>query len=659
MHTMKQNSPAMSSEGCGRAVALATDGGTGEFSKGLTLPDWFERQADRSPDAVAICCGEQRWTYRDLNRRANRLAHWLRTLGVGPEVLVGLFTERSAHTVVGILGILKAGGAYLPIDPVYPKERVGFMLEDAQVRVILTQRKLLDHLPPSAARVVVLDDPAEAWQCQPETNPAAAATPDHLAYVIYTSGSTGKPKGALIPHYNVVRLFQATEAWFQFQATDVWTFFHSPAFDFSVWEIWGALLYGGRLVVVPYLTSRAPEDFYRLLVQEGVTVLNQTPSAFKQLIAAEERLGPSPDLALRYVIFGGEALAMHSLKPWFDRHGDQRPRLVNMYGITETTVHVTYRPLGAADVDAGSVIGRPIPDLQVYLLGPDQQPVPVNEPGEIYVGGAGVARGYLNRPELTAAKFVPDPFRREPGARLYRSGDLGRRLPNGDIEYLGRIDHQVKIRGFRIELGEIEAALARHAAVRESVVLAQGQDEGTQLVAYVVLKAGASASVGELRALLKSQLPDYMVPARFCFLDRIPLTDNGKIDRCALPELSRAQLAASDRYLAPRSGLEQTIAGIWQAVLGLATVGAADNFFDVGGSSLLAVQVQRRLEEALGRPVPITAIFQYPTISALARHLALASVNGAVEAPGVRDRAARQRAAAARQRAGARPRPRG
>lgn len=655
MNRMNPNPRAINDEGRPHASGLAIDGQVAEFPKGLTLPGWFERQVDRSPEAVAITYGEQRWTYRDLNREANRLAHWLRTLGVGPEKLVGLFTERSPHTVVGILGILKAGGAYLPIDPVYPRERVAFMLEDAQAPVILTQRQLRDQLPPSPARIVVLDDPAGGWQRQPETNPGAAATPDNLAYVIYTSGSTGKPKGALITHYNVVRLLQATEPWFRFNAADVWTFFHSPAFDFSVWEIWGALLYGGRLVIVPYATCRAPEDFYRLLVREGVTVLNQTPSAFRQLIAAEERLGAHPELALRYVIFGGEALAMHTLKPWFERHGDQRPRLVNMYGITETTVHVTYRPLSAADVAAGSVIGVPIPDLQVYILTADQKPAPVNEPGEIYVGGAGLARGYLNRPELTAARFVPHPFSGEPGARLYRSGDLGRLLPTGEVEYLGRLDHQVKIRGFRIELGEIEAVLAQHVAVRESVVLAQGQDEAKRLVAYVVLKPGAVASAGELRALLKSQLPDYMVPAQFLFLERIPLTDNGKIDRRALPDPAQAALVADDQYVAPREGLEQTIAAIWQAVLGVARVGSADNFFEVGGSSLLAVQVQRRLEDTLGRPVPITAVFQYPTIAALAQHLSRASANGAVRQPAVHERAARQRAAA-QQRVGPRPR---
>jgi amino acid adenylation domain-containing protein len=372
------------------------------YPRHLCLHEWFEAQVERTPDNVALVFEDQQLTYRELNARANQLAHYLRGLGVGPETLVGLRTERSLETVVGLIGVLKAGGAYLPIDTAYPKDRVGFMLDDAQVRVLLTQAPLLASLAESQARVVCLDTEWGTIARESTDNLSSGAGPDSLAYVIYTSGSTGKPKGCLVTHYNVVRLMQATDDWYRFHEGDVWTLFHSHAFDFSVWEIWGALFYGGRLVVVPYWVSRSPDLFHQLLREQRVTVLNQTPSAFRQLVQADETAGDA-DLALRLVIFGGEALELESLRPWFDRHGDARPQLVNMYGITETTVHVTYRPLSFEDVreGRGSVIGGPIPDLSLYILDSRLQPAPVGVAGEICVGGAGVARGYLNRPELT------------------------------------------------------------------------------------------------------------------------------------------------------------------------------------------------------------------------------------------------------------------
>jgi amino acid adenylation domain-containing protein len=368
--------------------------------------------------------------------------------------------------------VLKAGAGYVPLDLANPAERIAFILQDARVPVLLTESSQLDKLPPHAARVVCLDRERARIDAASTARPDSGATPSNLAYVIYTSGSTGKPKGVLVEHASVVRLFDATRAWFEFGERDVWTLFHSSAFDFSVWELWGALLHGGRLVVVPYMTSRSPEEFHALLAAERVTVLNQTPSAFRPLIAADERLGAGAPLALRLVIFGGEALELQSLAPWLARHGDASPQLVNMYGITETTVHVTRRVIRAADLATapGSVLGRPIPDLQVYVLDRHLQPQPIGVPGELYVGGAGVARGYLDRPELTAERFVPDPFRPEPDARLYRTGDVARYLPSWDLQYLGRNDDQVKIRGYRIELGEIEAALVAHPWVREAVV---------------------------------------------------------------------------------------------------------------------------------------------------------------------------------------------
>src|SRR5215217_896440 len=430
-----------------------------------TLVERFEAQVDRTPDAIAVTFESSHLTYRDLDARANGLAQVLLRHGVGPDVLVGVCLERGLDLVVALLGILKAGGAYLPLDPSYPKENLAFMLEDAQAPVLITQTSLEDRVPAPGAAVVRLD--AEPSSSAAAPRPPRCNAPSDLAYVIYTSGSTGRPKGVMVRHDNVVRLFTATDAWFHFGPEDVWTLFHSYAFDFSVWELWGALLYGGRLVVVPYWVSRSPEAFHRLLADKHVTVLNQTPTAFRQLIHAEQQAaarGPLPTLALRYVVFGGEALDLAALRPWFERHGDARPTLVNMYGITETTVHVTYRPVRMEDVERpwSSVIGAPIPDLQIYLLDALGQPVPVGVPGEIHVGGAGVARGYLRRPELTAARFVEDRFGPVRGRRLYRAGDLARRLANGDLEYLGRIDNQVKIRGFRIELGEVESALSTH-----------------------------------------------------------------------------------------------------------------------------------------------------------------------------------------------------
>jgi amino acid adenylation domain-containing protein len=581
-----------------------------------TLHARFERQAAASPDAIAVTYAGASLTYAELNRRANRLAHRLRARGVGPESLVGLSLERSLDVVVGILGILKAGGAYLPLDPDYPKDRLAFMVDDAGVRVLVAKRG--DALATEARREVVYVDDDEA---APEDDPASGATPASLAYVIYTSGSTGKPKGCQVTHGNVTRLFDATDHWFGFDERDVWTLFHSFAFDFSVWELWGALLHGGRLVVVPYLVSRSPERFLEVLAQERVTVLNQTPSAFRQLVQADGARGSAPvGLALRYVIFGGEALDLQSLRPWIERRGDDRPQLVNMYGITETTVHVSYRRIEREDVEggAGSVIGVPIPDLCIRVLDAQGEPVPIGVPGEMYVGGAGVARGYLNRAELTAARFVRDAFSEDAGARLYRSGDLARRLENGDLEYLGRIDHQVKIRGFRVELGEIEAALSQQPEVREAVVVVRDEAGGDRrLVAYVVGSAEASDLGGELRVRLRQLLPEYMVPSAFVLLDRLPLNQNGKVDKKALPAPGAPGGSARDR-VPPRGPVEEAVAAVWKEVLGLESVSVHDNFFDLGGHSMLAARLLGRLHDAFAVDVPLRSLFQQPTVAGLA-----------------------------------------
>jgi amino acid adenylation domain-containing protein len=512
----------------------------------------------------------------------------------------------------------------VPLDPAYPKERLAFMLADTQAQLLLTQQSLAETLPEHEGRRVLLDTDWAAIAKASEENPAGevnenasrASTADNLAYVIYTSGSTGKPKGTLVTHHNVARLFAATQASFQFEAADVWTLFHSYAFDFSVWELWGALLYGGRLVIVPYWVARSAEAFHRLLGAEQVTVLNQTPSAFRQLMRADEAV-ETEDLQLRLVIFGGEALELQSLKPWFAKHGDRLPQLVNMFGITETTVHVTYRPLRQADLDlaSGSVIGRPLSCLQVYLLDRHGQLVPMGVPGEICVGGSGVTRGYLNRAELTAERFIPHPFSDEAGARLYRSGDLGRYAGQGDIEYLGRIDSQVKLRGFRIELGEIESALREHPAVRECTVISRdGTPEEKKLVAYVVADGQPVPSTTDLRDFLRQKLPEHMIPAAFVELDALPLTPNGKIDRRALPAPDQARPQLRKDFVAPRTPVEQELAAIWQELLGVAEVGIYDDFFELGGHSLLLTQLASWVRKDFQVEVPLRILFDTPTI---------------------------------------------
>ncbi|HEU4560998.1 MAG TPA: amino acid adenylation domain-containing protein, partial [Longimicrobium sp.] len=477
-----------------------------EYPADRCLHELFEAQAARAPNAIAVTLNGHPKTYRELDEEANRLAHHLRKLGARPDTLVGLCVERSFETVVGILGIVKAGAGYLPLDPAYPEDRLAYMVEDSGVGIVVSTGNLADGLQSDATTVVRLDVDADAIAAEPSDAPEHGAGPGSLAYVIYTSGSTGKPKGVEVTHANVVRLFAATDHWFGFGAGDVWTLFHSYAFDFSVWELWGALLYGGRVVVVPFDVSRDPETFHALVQREGVTVLNQTPSAFRQFIRVDGERGG--ELALRVVIFGGEALEPASLREWVERRGTETPRLVNMYGITETTVHVTYRPLSREDVfgGSGSPIGVRIPDLRLYVCDSARRPVPIGVPGELYVGGGGVARGYLNRPELTAQRFVENPF----GAgKLYRTGDRVRWLADGTLDYLGRLDEQVKIRGFRIELGEIEAALRQASGVSDCTVVVREDETGDRrLVAYVVGEAEAEA----LRDRLRRTLPEYMVP---------------------------------------------------------------------------------------------------------------------------------------------------
>jgi amino acid adenylation domain-containing protein len=590
------------------------------------LHELFEQQVARRPDAVAVSCGSQSWTYRELDERANRLARHLVERGVGPDTLVGLCMGRSLAMIEGLLAILKAGGAYVPLDPQYPPARLHYMLGNSAVRVLLTQTEWRESLTlPDSIEALCLDDEAQraAWARQPATRiePASLGLrPSHLAYVIYTSGSTGQPKGVPIEHRQVARLLSGTQAWFGFDHRGVWTVFHSLAFDFSVWEIWGALALGGRAVIVPREVAQSPQHFLQLLESERVTVLNQTPTAFRGLVGEVARR-ESLELALRHVVFGGEALHFGSLAAWYQRLGDQSPRLVNMYGITETTVHVTYRPLSKADVtEPASLIGEPIGDLALYLLDPHGQPVPRGVVGEMYVGGAGVGRGYLHNPALTQERFVADPFN-PAGGRMYRTGDLARRRRDGGLEYMGRIDHQVKVRGFRIELGEIEAALSRAPGVASAVVLARRQPggEGQRLLGYVVPHAGAQPSTAALRAWLKSQLPEHMVPAGLAIIDSLPVTANGKIDMQELPEPQAEHGTAA--LAQPQTPTEHALCALWREVLRVPHVSPHDNFFALGGDSMLAVSLVHAAREA-GLVLSVRELFQHQSVAELARHLA-------------------------------------
>ncbi|MBD2195449.1 MULTISPECIES: non-ribosomal peptide synthetase [Calothrix] len=594
----------------------AANSNPANFPSGDTLISAFSKVVAEYTDKIALVWQETTLTFGELETRANRLAHYLQSQGVGTESLVGLCLERSEQLIVAILAILKAGGAYVPIDPSYPSDRIEFLLQDSGVVLLLTEQSVISQIPQSDTKIIILENIATQLENYSADALAVQILPEHPAYVIYTSGSTGKPKGCIVTHANVMRLLKATESWFAFNSEDVWTLFHSYAFDFSVWELWGALLYGGRVVVVPYWTSRSPKDFLQLLQNQQVTVLNQTPSAFRQLIQAASQ--EQSKLPLRYVIFGGEALELSSLQPWFELYGDAQPKLINMYGITETTVHVTYRPITQTDISAnrGSVIGQPIPDLHLYILDENLEPTPVGTPGEIYIGGAGVTRGYLHQPRLSAERFIPDPFAKTLGSRLYRSGDIGRRLPDGELEYLGRADRQVKIRGFRIETGEISAVINTHPQVKEGFVLLRKFPNGDKkLVAYFTSNTESDLTM-VLPEYLKSKLPDYMIPSAFVPLATIPLTVNGKLDQKALP-LPNGN-ASSKPYIAPRTEQEATICGLMASLLNLERVGVNDDFFEIGGDSLLVTQLAIRLRQTYDSEFPLPQLFTHRTPEAIA-----------------------------------------
>ncbi|WDE02361.1 non-ribosomal peptide synthetase [Thalassomonas actiniarum] len=598
------------------------------------IHELFQQQVACYPNNTAVVCQNEALSYQQLYERSQALALYLRSQGVKPDTLVGLCVERSLDMLVGIMGILQAGGAYVPMDPATPDDRLAYILQDSQTSIVLTQEKLRGKLSTFAAKdtqLIALDDQwseisdSVATLNSQQLALQQAVKPEHLAYVIYTSGSTGKPKGVMVTHHNVCRLFDSSRFGFEFGSDDVWTLFHSFSFDFSVWEIWGALFHGGRLVIVPSEVTRATEDFYKLVQEEQVTVLNQTPSAFKEFINVDQ--AKSAPLSLRYVIFGGEALNFASLAPWMQRHGDVSPQLVNMYGITETTVHVTYQKINQSVIHkdkASSVIGRPLTDLGIAVLDHRGELAPVGVPGELHVWGGGVTRGYLNRPELTKERFVPKLLTSDTSEKhpcMYKTGDLVCWRDDGNLEYLGRIDTQVKIRGFRIELGEIEAQLNQHPDIKDSTVIVREHNGNKHLVAYYVAEnsreeQGLSLLQDDLHKWLHQSLPGYMLPAAFVSLETIPLTTNGKVDRRRLERMD-VNLESSQAYLAPRNEMERQLVAIWAEVLDQdpEKIGVNDNFFELGGHSLLATQVIAKIRSQLNIDVPMKALFSATTLA--------------------------------------------
>jgi amino acid adenylation domain-containing protein len=601
------------------------------------------RQAAATPDAVAVVFEDERVTYAELDARANRLANHLRGLGVGPEVRVGVCAERSVELVVALLATLKAGGGYVPLDPGYPRDRLAYMLGDSRISVLLTQAHLAERIPPHGARTVLLDADWPRIAEESDVAPRTEVSLDHLAYVIYTSGSTGQPKGAENAHRGIRnRLLWMQEA-YGLDGTDAILQKTPFSFDVSVWEFFWPLMTGARLVVAKPEGHRDPAYLARLIGQQGVTTLHFVPSMLQAFLEEPDLSACAP---LRRVVCSGEALPAELQTRFFARIDAE---LHNLYGPTEAAVDVTWWPCARGDDRRSVPIGRPIANTQIHLLDARLNPVAPGVAGELYIAGVQVGRGYLGRRGLTAERFVPDPFSATPGARMYRTGDLARWLADGSVDYLGRADHQVKIRGFRIELGEIEAALAAHPGVREAVVVARTDAPGeTRLVAYLTASGDSAPDAAALREHLRAGLPEYMVPTAFVAMDTLPLSPNGKVDRKALPapEAKRDEAVA---FVAPRDETERAIAAIWRQALGVEQVGVDDNFFDLGGHSLLLVQVHGRIREALGADITVVELFQHPTVGALAARLARGEEQDAPAREAVDERARRQKAALERQ----------
>jgi amino acid adenylation domain-containing protein len=579
---------------------------------------------------VAIIFEDRQLTYDELNRRANQLAHYLKKLGVGPEVLVALCMQRSLEMVVGMIGVLKAGGSYLPLDPAYPKERINFMLDDSRAAVILTQESAVHifeqvswntatgvpklGVQRCAAKVIFLDLEWPEIAKESEDTLESRARADNLAYVIYTSGSTGKPKGVMITHEAACKHMLWMQSEYPLGDDDCVLQKTPFSFDASIWEFYAPLLAGARVALAPAHGHQDSRLILELIVEHRVTVLQLVPSMLKAILA-EEKFENCRNL--KRLFCGGEVLTADLAAKFLERVDVE---LYNLYGPTEATIDATCgRCKGTTTSGNGVPIGRPIANTQTYILDSHLNPVPIGVVGELHIGGIGLARGYLNRRELTAEKFVANPFGDQPGARLYKTGDLARYLPDGNIEFLGRTDNQVKIRGFRIELGEIEFVLAQHPAIEQAVLLAREDAPGdTRLVAYIVAAAGSNLSANDLRSFLQHKLPDYMVPSAFVFLDSLPLTPNGKLDRKALPAPDHGRPELDDAFVAPGNPVEAMLANIWAEVLKLEKVGIRDNFFNLGGHSLLATQVVSRMRNAFSIDVPLRQIFDAPTIAEMA-----------------------------------------
>ncbi|MBW4573676.1 MAG: amino acid adenylation domain-containing protein [Aphanothece sp. CMT-3BRIN-NPC111] len=585
-----------------------------EYFQHKCIHQLFEEQVERTPDAVAVIFENQQLTYQQLNKKANQLAHYLHNLGIKPEALVGIYVERSLEMVVGLLGILKAGGAYVPLDPAYPKERLQFMLSDTQIKILVTQERFLNQIPEPSINLVCLDTDQAIIAQFSEQNLATKVMAENLAYVMYTSGSTGTSKGVSVVHRGVVRLVKNTN-YARLSAAEVFLQLAPISFDASTWEIWGCLLNGAKLVVMPP-SQPSLAELGAAIKQYQVTTLWLTAGLFHLMV--DERL---EDLKpLRQLLAGGDVLSVAHVQKF--RQNLPGCQLINGYGPTENTTFTCCYLINADSQLKNSVsIGRPISNSEVYILDCHLQPVAIGIPGELYIGGSGLARGYFNRPDLTKEKFIPNPFSDEPNSRLYKSGDLVRYLPDGNIEFLGRLNNQVKIRGFRIELGEIEATLRQHPDVREAVVVAREDIPGDKrLVAYIVLISPSilvdhyAKLPSELRGLLQTKLPVYMMPSNFVLLDVLPLTPNGKVNLRALPAPEVNSQVQENKLVAPRNDLKVKLTIIWENILGIKPIGVRDNFFELGGHSLLTIRMVAEIEKAFGRKIPITALFQLTTI---------------------------------------------
>jgi amino acid adenylation domain-containing protein len=574
----------------------------------------FEAQANATPDATALLFGDETMSYRELNRRANRMAHYLIAQGVGADDRVGICLDRSPALIVGVLGILKAGGAYVPLDPGYPPSRLAFMLEDAAVTFLLTEKQLRPAFQEQSVKTICVDELAEQIAACPETDPRSDAGADSLAYVMYTSGSTGKPKGVAVTHRNIVRLVKNTN-YANFASAEVFLQFAPISFDASTFEIWGSLLNGARLALMtPGAASL--DELGRALKRYQVTTLWLTAGLFHLMVDTH-----LDDLrGLKQLLAGGDVLSVPHVKKAVAEL--KNCRLINGYGPTEnTTFTCCYGIDDLAAINGSVPIGRAVANSYVYVLDRHLNPSPVGIPGELYIGGDGLSRGYLNQPELTAAKFIPDPFRNGAGTQLYKTGDLVRRRSTGELEFLGRIDNQVKVRGYRIELGEVETVLAQHDSVRDAAVIVRKDQGDKHLAAYIVPREGKTPIASELRAFLSERLPSQMVPSLFVVLEELPLSANGKIDRAALPAINGNHGAAKERCVLPQDKLELKLQRIWERVLAVSPIGMDDNFFELGGHSLLAVRLFAQIEKSLGRNLPLATLFQAPTIRSLAEVL--------------------------------------